>query len=422
MYADLNPKNVWTLPGPEPPRDRVIYYDSSRSKKKSGRPGRPLSPPGFGLRVMARRADDDEANSGRAFVLDFRFAGRAKRLTLGSLEELSLAAARTAARKARQRVKGGVDPVALKRRPKGDTLAAVAADYLRSPEVTRLRSAVDIGRTMRREIIRPLGNVDPARLDRATVRAWLDRIHKRAPFMANGALAVLRRALHWAVERERIAVMPTLPDPPEPPRSRDRVLTEAEIRAVWRAADTVHDGAATKLLLLTAARRGEIFGARWSDVDGPWLTVPSERSKSGRPRTIPLCAAAVEILDALRSSSSSPFVFPGRTGKAKSCHHDGTRLWNACGVKGARLHDLRRTAASIMARLGVSRFVLARVLGHADRGPTAIYDRHDYSPEKLAAVTRLGACVAALVASPDATVEGFLAAQRGQVVPFAPGA
>lgn len=372
----LNPRNVAKLS--PPPSDKVIYYDATPP---------PASPPGFGVRVTA--------SGSRSYTLDYRLRGRSRRLTLGKVGAVALAGARAAARTALEKVAKGVDPLVEKHGARGNTLAALAEDYLASKEVQRLRRKDDYVRTVRREIIPAFGDLEPAKITRTDIRAWAEKIHARAPFMANAALAVLRRMLRWAVEHERLGTLPVFPAPPEPLKARDRVLTEDEIRSVWKALDAEEErgnlvGPAFKLMLVTGQRRSEVLSMRWADVSGSWWTL--RETKSGRSHRVWLTAPALAILDKLRTRTGAiECVFPSRkTGRPLSPNHGAERLWESCAVEDGRLHDFRRTAASFMGSLGVSRLILARVLNHADRSVTAVYDRHSYDVEKIAAWEKWG--------------------------------
>jgi integrase len=373
MKLVFNPRNVARLPAPKPPADRVLHWDAADT-----------APPMFGVRCTA--------NGERAYVIGFRLNGRSRLLTLGKVEGMTLAGARKAARAALDKAGAGEDPLAAKKRAGANTVATLADDFIRSPEVQRLKTRADYERTVKREIVPAFGTMKPAELGRTELRAWADAIHKRAPYAANAALAVVRRMLRWAVEHDRLETLPVFPKPPEPPKSRERVLTEDELRAAWAGMAREEQrgnivGSALKLMLLTAQRRGEVMRMRWADVSGSWWTITD--NKAGRTHRVPLSQPALDVLDRVRErTGKGEYVFPGRKGGPLMPHHAAGRLWADTAVKDARVHDLRRSAASFMGSLGVSRFVIARVLNHADRSVTAVYDRHSYDAEKMVALER----------------------------------
>jgi integrase len=182
-------------------------------------------------------------------------------------------------------------------------------------------------------------------------------------------------------------------------RARDRVLNDTEIKALWQALLHIPYpfGPFTHLLLLTAQRRDEVANMRWSEIDGDLWTIPRERYKNGRANTVPLTEPVQSILAALPRSGEYVFTTTGHTpisgfSKAKAA------IDRASGVMGWRLHDLRRTARSLMSRAGISSEIAERVLGHAIPGVAGVYDRHGYVPEKRDALQRLAAEIARLVA------------------------
>ena len=185
---------------------------------------------------------------------------------------------------------------------------------------------------------------------------------------------------------------------------RDRVLTESEIRIVWRAIEVERPlvAAIIKLRLVTAQRGGEVMSMRWSDIDAAtgWWTIPAERAKNGLSHRVPLSSLAAEILEAVRPlGNGSPWVFPSqRKGRhLEQLVQAAHRIRNRSKVD-FTAHDLRRTAASLMTGMGISRLTVSKILNHVERGVTATYDRHSYDNEKRQALetwaTRLQGIVA----------------------------
>jgi integrase len=141
-------------------------------------------------------------------------------------------------------------------------------------------------------------------------------------------------------------------------------------------------------MLLTAQRRGEVLSLRWQDIDGTWWTIPAEFAKNGRSHRVPLSPEAVAILARLREGAEGPWVFPSPTadGPIENPQKAVQRLRTCANVRNLRLHDLRRTAASHMTGMGISRLTVQKLLNHAERDVTAVYDRHSYDPEKRTAL------------------------------------
>jgi integrase len=184
-------------------------------------------------------------------------------------------------------------------------------------------------------------------------------------------------------------------------RKRSRILNDSEIRAVWQVAeDCGRFGAIVQLALLTAQRREKIAGMRWSDVsvDGTW-TVPADDRAKGTGGALVLPAVALNIIKRQARISDNPFVFAGKgdgpfSGFSKSKRELDAEL---PGMAGWQVHDLRRSARSLMARAGVRPDIAERVMGHAIAGVEGVYDRHSYRDEKADALRRLAALVESIV-------------------------
>jgi integrase len=180
-------------------------------------------------------------------------------------------------------------------------------------------------------------------------------------------------------------------------RARSRSLGDDEIRIVWGSLTDTY-GTAVKVLLLTAQRRGDVFGMRWSEIYGDVWTIPAERYKTKRDQVVPLSATVLKLLP---SKGRFDHVFATRqdvpltnTSKPKR------ELDSRAVIAPWRLHDLRRTGRSLMSRAGISSDVAERVLGHAPPGIVATYDRHDYIDEKRRALEALGTLVDRIINPP----------------------
>jgi integrase len=208
----------------------------------------------------------------------------------------------------------------------------------------------------------------------------------------------------WAIEQglcESNAVVGTGKAKEGGPRAR--VLSDAEIAAIWKAAPDNSYGKIVKLLTLTAQRRDEIGSLGWSeiDTDEAVIALPAERTKNGRPHSLPLSASALAILKAAPQVVGRNLVFGEGRGGFSGWSKAKAALDEACGVKDWTLHDLRRTAASGMARLGISLPVIEKVLNHVSgsfAGIVGVYQRHEFSEEKRAALNTWAAHIEAIVA------------------------
>jgi integrase len=179
---------------------------------------------------------------------------------------------------------------------------------------------------------------------------------------------------------------------------------------------------AFKLMLLTGQRRGEVLSMRWSDVTEEsravcW-TIPAERHKGGRDHRVPLTAPAVEALKRLRTiTGEGEWIFPAPRAESKvpfvgNPQKAAERLWAVSGVKGATLHDLRRTLATYSARAGTPRLVVGKILGHADVAVTGRYDAHAYDREKRDALAKWAVDLLRIAA-------GKKQAKQSKVLPWA---
>jgi integrase len=160
---------------------------------------------------------------------------------------------------------------------------------------------------------------------------------------------------------------------------------------------------AFRLMLLTAQRRGEVLSVRWEDVDGAWWTIPAEIAKNGRSHRVPLSPQALAILERRREHAIGPCVFPSPTTDRpiENPQKAAERLRARSNVPDLRLHDFRRTAASLMTGMGISRLTVKKILNHAERDVTAIYDRHSYDPEKRSALEAWGRRLEAIVSGTE---------------------
>jgi integrase len=240
----------------------------------------------------------------------------------------------------------------------------------------------------------------------------LDQISARAPVAANRLHAVLGSLFGWAKGKRLVTANPCADlSRPAKERSRDRVLDDKELRKVWLAAGELgHPHAViVHLLILTGQRRNEIAGLRWSevDLDERALHLPAARTKNGRPHDVPLSASALAVVAGLPRLSDTEHVFTVRRRPIANFSHMKARLDAVSGVTDWTLHDLRRTVASGLQRLGVRLEVTEAVLNHrggSTAGIVGIYQRHDYAAEKRDALARWADYVDALVSGQKANV------------------
>jgi integrase len=237
------------------------------------------------------------------------------------------------------------------------------------------------------------------------VRQLVKRIADRgAPIMANRTLALIRKILNFGISRGWLATNPAAGFPPPGlEQSRERVLTEEEIRLVWTASQAERPALRdlTRLRLITAQRAGELQRMTWADLDleNGWWIIPGT-TRTRMPHRVPLSPLAIDILNGLRTETGSRWVFTGRTGerplgdvkkagrritrriaqaRPQARHHPPERF-------DFRGHDLRRTAARYMLAGGVPRLTVKTILSYAESDMTAVDDRDSYDVEKRAAL------------------------------------
>jgi integrase len=333
--------------------------------------------PGLALRV---------SGTTKAWSLLYsRSDGRRARMTLGRYPALSLAGARSAALEARSAIAEG--------RPIGtDTVAAVWAEYI-SREAPKLRSAKWRRTIVERHILPTLGVRPIGEVRRSEIVHLLDRIEDASgPSAAHVVLKMLGRLCNWHASRSDEFRSPIVRgmariNPKE--RERDRILSNDELRLVWAACSGVY-GAFIRFLLLTAVRRSEAAGMQWSELSGSLWTIPAARMKGKVEHIVPLSAAALAILDE-RRSAAMPF------GRSIASSQRKTEFDAIVSIAPWRLHDLRRTARSLMSRAGVNKDIAERCLAHAIGGVSGVYDRHAYLEEKKAAFDALAGLVQRIV-------------------------
>jgi integrase len=186
-------------------------------------------------------------------------------------------------------------------------------------------------------------------------------------------------------------------------RARDRILSDEELRAVWKQAEANGVfGAMIRFILLTAARRSEVSELRWSEIDGTttdW-TLPAERNKTKVELVRPLSKAALEVLP----DSGCEWVFAVDGKPITAFSRFKQEFDKACGVSDYVLHDLRRTARSLMSRAGVDADIAERCLGHVIPGVRSVYDRHEYYREKQRAYEALAGLIDRIVRGVGAEV------------------
>jgi integrase len=384
MRLKFTARTVETL-HPDPGR-RIDYFDATV--------------PGLALRVTV--------SGHKSWTVHYRTATRRlRRLTIGDYPTITLAEARKAAHQALRAAAAGEDPANAKATARrGETVEELAREYIARHAKKHKRSWEEDQRKLDVDVLPSWRTLKVKELTRRDVRDLIEQIADRgAPIAANRVLALVRKMLNFAVQRDWIDANPAaLIAKPGAEHSRERVLTHEELRLLWTACDTEKPAmcALQRLRLVTVQRGGELAKLRWDNVDlkTGWISFPGTITKNKRPHRAPLSPRAVEIFG-LVPRTSEEWVFPGLTGR-----HPRRDMTRGAQRVAARVllqlqeadptiasfdfkgHDVRRTASTRMAENGVSQADIARVLNHSEGGPrvTQVYNRYQYDKEKRQAI------------------------------------
>lgn len=276
-----------------------------------------------------------------------------------------------------------------------------------------LRSAKTVKRSLDVYVRPRIGSISIYNLKRRDIVGMLDAIEDadKAP-TADRVLAYVRKAFNWYATRDDEFLPPIVrgmarTKPAD--RARTRALTDDEIQSLWQALDSPKIPQAfsniVRVLLLTAQRRDEIGMMRAEELEGETLIIPAERYKTGTPNAVPLTDEARGWIGHRKvgfvfSTTDGKKAFNGYSKAKRQLEAIIADQRKAAGLKGVpawRLHDLRRTARSLMSRAGVSSDVAEMVLGHKLSGVRGVYDRHSYAAEKREALQKLAALVGRIV-------------------------
>jgi integrase len=367
------------------PSSDLVYWDTAS--------------PGFGVKVTPKGR--------KVFVVLYRTGGAGSKLrkyTIGPYGRVTLHQARVAAQKVFAAKLEGRDPAAEKREAKRRAVADLVEDLLETFITQRLsqnRSVAETSRLLRREVGKPWAGRSIHTIAKRDIVEVISAIVQRgAPGAANKTLKSLKTFLRWCVGQAILDQSPAEGVPPPMKEvARDRALSDTELTQVTLAAREIGGpyGAIVELLALTGQRREEVACLRWEELDlaqRVW-TIPKARTKNAKAHIVHLSRQALAILK--RADQRGPFVFTLLGPKPfQDFARAKRRLDQLSGVAGWRLHDLRRTCVSGMARLGVAPHVADKILNHQGgtiSGVAAVYQRHEFLAERRAALDLWGAHV-----------------------------
>ena len=379
-------------------------------------------------------------NGVKSWSVYYRLGSAHKRETIGRWPEIGVAQARNQARDIKDQAKAGIDPKgareALEAAAEDETpgtFGAIAELYIKRECLGRdlangkalppkLKRGWEVERIIRRELMphwqhRPLAELRK----RDAIKLTEDLVDAGKPAAAHRLHEIIRRIGRWAARRDAIDLNPFADmDPPTNKVIRDRYLKPDEIKAVWQAWDAMGYpfGDVGKVLLTTAQRLNEVAQMKWAEIDRDnalWV-IPGERTKSGREMEVPLSSLALEILDTLPrfANDGTAFMFTTTSGRrpVSGFSKMKARTDDLSDVTNWRLHDLRRTARTGLAEIGVPQIVAEKVLNHAERNLLVrTYDRHEYADEKRDALERWASRLREIIEPPPENVVKLTAAR-----------
>ena len=359
--------------------------------------------PGFGIKITPKGR--------KVFIVLYRTGGAGSRLrkyTIGPYGHVTLHQARVAAQKVFAAKLEGRDPAAEKRAARRRIVTDRVEDLLETfigQRLSQNRSASEIARLLRREIGKPWAGRSIHEISKRDVVEVVTGIEQRgAPVAANKALKATKTFLRWCVGRAVLDQSPAEGVPlPSKEVARDRVLDDNELAHVILAARKIGGpyGGIVELLALTGQRREEVARLQREELDlarRVW-TLPKSRTKNAKVHIVHLSYQSMALLK--RAGQKGPYVLSVLGTKPfQEFSRAKRRLDELSGVTGWRLHDLRRTCVSGMARLGIAPHVADKILNHQSgtiSGVAAVYQRHEFLAERQEAVERWGAHVAKIV-------------------------
>ena len=365
---------------------------------------------GFGLRLRRSTADRDVIV--RTWLYDYRFHGRSRRYLIAGLDEITPAQALAVAMDKRAQVRLGTDPQAEREAKRAENqvrerphmFSAVAALYLSAREgKVRVSSLREFRRYLTGKYFAKLHALDVSAITKRDVALCLNGIPQHVT--ADRARSALNKFYGWAMSQgiaDHNPVIGTSVEAPEGYEPRGRVLSMDELATIWKACDADEFGRIMRLLILTGARRQEIAAMCWGELspDLSVWTLPKHRAKNAREHVLELPALAREIIKTIPVRAGRDQMFGNRGDGFGSWDRGKKQLDQRVKLAPWRIHDIRRSAATAMADIGVAPHVIETILNHISghkAGVAGIYNRSSYEREVRAAMALWSDHVQALV-------------------------
>lgn len=343
--------------------------------------------PGLHLRITLRGV--------RTFSVMFRINGKLTRQSIGRYPVVTIANARAAALEIMRKAQEGVDSREHRSRAQSTlTYAELVKAYHEKHLTPNVRSGDAVYSGLMHDRMAPFFKRSVTAITRRSILDLIDdMVAEGSPQGAVNHLRRLKMLFNWAVGRDLIPTNPALGlKPPVKTTERDRILTDAEIAAVWRAAAELPSpyGAMYRMFLLTGQRRSEVSTMQWHEISNGVWTIPREKVKKDRPHAVPLTKSALATLSTLPVFGEQAYVFSTTGGDRPSSNFNKVKreLDRLSGTSGWTIHDLRRTVRSKLAELRVPEVVARKVLNHETGKVDRIYNRHDYLREKREALAK----------------------------------
>ena len=345
--------------------------------------------PGFGIRLRKSGA--------KTWLFQYKLAGRTRRVTLGATSAIKAGKARDIAAEMYTRVRLGGDPAADRHqqvRRSLNTFGWLSEQFLASYKA-RPKTLEEVHRHLKKSAL-PLHGTPIDSLTRRHIADLLGKVDTASGAVsANRVRASISAMFSWAMSEGLAASNPVIGVTKRQETPRDRVLNDDELKRVWLATNDDTHGIILKLLILTAQRRGEIAGLRWEEIDFDRgiISLPGSRTKNGRPHTIPMSPTTTALLEGVPRDAETVFTFRGWDFAKR-------RLDERAGIAPWVVHDLRRSAATGMANLGIQPHVIETILNHVSgfrAGVGGTYNRSPYSVEKAAALELWDRHIASIV-------------------------
>lgn len=396
----LNEDAVKALPVPENGKGPKVHYFAGAVLQGTA------APSGFGVCVTP--------GNSRSFVIDYRDADRRqRRYTIGQWPTWSALAAVKEARELRKRIDRGEDPLAGRRKAAAaakETFRAIAEEYFRR-DGKDLRRRSDRESALERLVYPEIGDKDIAGIKRSEIVAILDKIEDKkagkegnegGPVQADRTLAYIRKIFNWHASRTddfNSPIVSGMARTSSKERARKRILSDAELRAVWSAAGATPTpyGTMVKFILLTGARRSEAAGMSRGELSGDQWVLPARRNKTKVDLLRPLSADAFAVLP--RKTGNFVFSTDGGETSVSGFSKAHRAFLTASGTSGWTLHDLRRTARTLMSRAGADPDHAERCLGHVIPGIRGVYDLWEFRDEKADVYRKLAGVIGQIIAA-----------------------